>query len=124
MQYPFYRFEDCAFPPVRAEEFASDLRRRRSDGFASKAEYVGALLDVLKMRKNLCLSRHFQQLDKESLFDTFRLDGQGATYLQGTAKRRAPRLVNFVPDLTYHICLSLPAGFTQHGARLLAKPCL
>ena len=38
----------------------------------SKAEYVGALLDVLKMRKNLCLSRHFQQLDKESLFDTFR----------------------------------------------------
>ena len=42
-------------------------------GFPSKPEYVGALLDVLKMHKNLCLSRHFQQLDKESLFDTFRL---------------------------------------------------
>ena len=72
-----YRFEDCAFPPIRTEDFASDLGlRRHSDGFSSKAEYVGALLDVLKMRKNLCLSRHFQQLDKESLFDTFR-SGRG-----------------------------------------------
>ena len=66
-----FRFEDCAFPPVRTEDFASDLGRR-SSGFTSKSEYVGALLDVLKMHKNLCLSRHFQQLDKESLFDTFR----------------------------------------------------
>ena len=66
-----FRFEEGAFPPVRTEDFASDLGRRYS-GFASKAEYVGALLDVLKMHKNLCLSRHFQQLDKESLFDTFR----------------------------------------------------
>ena len=31
--------------------------------------------------------------------------------------------MNFVPALAYHFCLSLPAGFTQPGAHLLAEPC-
>ena len=70
----FFRFEECAFPPVRPEADSASSHTAMSDfGFPSKPEYVGALLDVLKMHKNLCLSRHFQQLDKESLFDTFRL---------------------------------------------------
>ncbi len=34
----------------------------------SKEEYVGILIDMLKMRKNICVSRHFQNLNKGSLF--------------------------------------------------------
>ena len=38
-------------------------------------------------------------------------------------KRQAPGLVNFVPTVAYHSCLSLPAAFTQPGARLLVELC-
>ena len=34
----------------------------------SKLEYVGIIIDVLKLRKNICISRHFQGLNKSSLF--------------------------------------------------------
>ena len=34
----------------------------------------------------------------------------------------APRLVNFVPAIAYYFCLSLPAGFSQPGARLKCTP--
>ena len=44
-------------------------------------------------------------------------------YLQGSAKRLLPGLVNFVPAVAYHFCLSLPAAFTQPGRSLLADPC-
>ena len=44
----------------------------------------------------------------------------GAKTLQGSAKRRAPGLVNFVT--AYHFCLNLPAAFTQPGNHLLAEP--
>ncbi len=33
-------------------------------------EYVGTLRDILKMQKNVCISRHFQHLDKGTLFRT------------------------------------------------------
>ena len=42
--------------------------------------------------------------------------------IQGSAKRGSPGLVNFVPALAYHFCLSLPAALTLPGARLLAEP--
>ena len=42
--------------------------------------------------------------------------------VQGSTNRRALGLVNFVPALAYHICLNLPAAFTQPGARLLVDP--
>ena len=42
--------------------------------------------------------------------------------VQGSAKRWAPGLVNFVSAVAYHFCLGLPAAFTQPGARLLQKP--
>ena len=46
------------------------------------------------------------------------------TYIiQGSTKRRALGLVNFVPALAYHFCLNLPAAFTQPGARHLVEPC-
>ena len=45
------------------------------------------------------------------------------SYIQGSTNRRALGLVNFVPALTYHFCLNLPAAFTQPGARLLVEPC-
>lgn len=44
-------------------------------------------------------------------------------YLQGSAKRWASGLVNFVAAVAYHICLALSAAFKQPGAYLLAKPC-
>ena len=45
------------------------------------------------------------------------------TQLQSTVvgKRWAPGFVNSVLALAYHICLALPAAFTQPRARLLAK---
>ena len=43
--------------------------------------------------------------------------------LQGSAKMLWPGLVNCVPAITYHFCLSLPAAFTQPGQSLLAEPC-
>ena len=36
----------------------------------------------------------------------------------GSAKRRAPGLVNFVPAVAYHFCLSLHAAFSQPGDHL------
>ena len=36
-------------------------------------------------------------------------------HLQGSAKRRALGLVNFVPADAYHFCLALPAAFSQPG---------
>ena len=44
--------------------------------------------------------------------------------LQGSAKRRSPGLVNFVPAVTDHFCMAQPSAFTQPGDRLLAEPCL
>ncbi|XP_059082779.1 solute carrier family 12 member 9-like [Tigriopus californicus] len=38
----------------------------------NKSEYVGIICDVLKMQKNICLSRHFSLLDKGTLFRTDR----------------------------------------------------
>ena len=38
--------------------------------------------------------------------------------LQGSAKRRAPGLVNFVPAVAYHFFIGLPAAFTQPGTLL------
>ena len=32
-------------------------------------------------------------------------------------------MVNFVPAVPYHFCLSLPAAFTELGQSLLADPC-
>ena len=43
--------------------------------------------------------------------------------VQGSAKRLRPGLVNFVAAVAYHLCLSLPAAFTQPSQSLLAKPC-
>ena len=43
--------------------------------------------------------------------------------IQGSAKRLRPGLVNFVTAVAYHLCLVLPAGFTQPGQSLLADPC-
>ena len=45
-------------------------------------------------------------------------------YLQGSAKRRATGLVNFVTAVAYHFCLSLPAPFTQPEVQLLAELCI
>ena len=44
------------------------------------------------------------------------------TSIQGSDKRRFPDLVNFVADLAYHICLALPAVFTQPGDILFPSP--
>ena len=43
--------------------------------------------------------------------------------VQGTTKKRAPGLVNFVSALAYHFCMALPAAFMQPGDHLLAEPC-
>ena len=45
---------------------------------------------------------------------------QDLSDIQGSAKRRSPGLVNFVPALAYHFCLGLPAVFTQPGDHILA----
>ena len=42
--------------------------------------------------------------------------------LHGSPKESFPGLVNFVTAVAYHLCLSLPAAFTQPGAHLVAEP--
>ena len=42
--------------------------------------------------------------------------------VQGWAKRRLPGLVNVVTAVAYHLCLALPAAFTQPEDHLLAVP--
>ena len=42
--------------------------RNSSKRRLSKEEYVGIIVDILKLRKNVCLCRHFQSLNKDSLF--------------------------------------------------------
>ena len=44
--------------------------------------------------------------------------------IQGSPKECLPGLVNFVPAVAYHFCLSLLAAFTQPGTNLLADPCI
>ena len=44
--------------------------------------------------------------------------------MQGSAKRRAPGFVNFVPAVVHHFCPAFPAAFSQPGARLLAEHCI
>ena len=39
-------------------------------------------------------------------------------FVQGSAKRRSPGLVNFVTALAFHSCLALPAACTQPGDHL------
>ena len=36
---------------------------------------------------------------------------------------RAPGLVNFLPAVVYHFCLSLPEKFSQPGSHVFAQPC-
>ena len=42
----------------------------------------------------------------------------------GCAKVLFPGLVNFVPAVAYHFCLSLPASFSQPGNGNLGHPCI
>ena len=51
--------------------------------------------------------------------------GPGAPHMpvQGPAKRWVPGLVNFVPYVAYHFCLSWSTAFTKPGIHILAKPC-
>ena len=48
---------------------------------------------------------------------------ESQAFVQGSAKRRSPGLVNLVPAVAYLICLALAAAFTQPGAHLLSEPC-
>ena len=43
--------------------------------------------------------------------------------VQGLAKVSSPGLVNYVPAVVYHFCLSLSAAVTQPGDHLLAEIC-
>ena len=44
-----------------------------------------------------------------------RLASSLLNHVQGSTKRRAPGLANFILALAYHFCLALHAAFTQPG---------
>lgn len=78
--YTSAQFEGL-FPPLVQLEAESDHEGKEVPKRApsmSKVEFVGIICDLLKMEKNVCLSRHFQQLnrcaifraDKQSIFGT------------------------------------------------------
>ena len=46
---------------------AFPLRQFEEDKSLDAVQYVGMCLDVLKMKKNLCLCRHFHNLDKSQI---------------------------------------------------------
>ena len=45
------------------------------------------------------------------------------TIVQGFTIRPFPCLVNFLSAVAYHICLHLPAAFSQPGNGLIVKFC-
>ena len=47
-------------------------------------EFVGIIIDVLKLRKNICVCRHFQNLNKSSLFN----DGRGSSIFGNTNAKK------------------------------------
>ena len=56
--------------PRRTSVFQElEIRPTESEKRMSKEEFVGIIGDILKLRKNVCLSRHFQGLNKASLFE-------------------------------------------------------
>ena len=59
--------------------------------------------------------RHYERRLSSKLASLLFLLPTMACYIQGSAKRRSPGLVNFVTVVAYHLCLSLPAAFTQPG---------
>lgn len=46
-------------------DFPTDIFPIRSGNTLHPEEYVQMMKDVLRMNKNLCLCRHFSQLDKD-----------------------------------------------------------
>ena len=52
---------------TQVNEFPS-VRENDSDRFFSAEEYFLMLCDSLKLKKNICLLRHFNHLDKEAIF--------------------------------------------------------
>ena len=62
--------------------------------------------------------------EEESGRRTGQLSPLHLAHLQRSAKRLWPSIVNFVPAVAKHFCLSLPAALTQPGRSLLAVPCI
>lgn len=43
------------------------VRKQTEDKILSPEEYVNIISDVLRMKKNICLCRHFHRMDKQSI---------------------------------------------------------
>lgn len=68
----------CVFrpeSPYRTNLFQDDfsgrhlfaLRENVSEKYLSGTEYISLISDILKMKKNVCVCRHFQLLDKTAV---------------------------------------------------------
>ena len=56
--------------PRRTSVFQElEIKNSEASKRMSKEEFVGIIGDILKLRKNVCLSRHFQGLNKATLFE-------------------------------------------------------
>lgn len=57
--------------PYRTEEFTNNGHifptREENEKILSPEEYVGTICDVLRMKKNICLCRHFHLLNKSEI---------------------------------------------------------
>lgn len=55
---------------VSVEGSFSDIRRDFDPKLLSRTEYVKMIKDVIKLQKNVCVFRHFNQLNKTSIFES------------------------------------------------------
>ena len=79
--YATEQFEGI-FPPARVNDdnYIMSMAPKR----VNKKEYVGIVCDLLKMQKNVCLSRHFQLLNKDTMFQS----GKKSIFGKQSMKRR------------------------------------
>ena len=65
--------EDSCDNQSDISEFAP-VRTNSSDKLVNSIEYVGMLQDIVKMKKNVCLFRYFQKLDKTKVVNSDKVE--------------------------------------------------
>jgi hypothetical protein len=87
---PLSAFSTISFEGIFPGPSSRSRRDREENSNLSKEDFVGVILDVLKMQKNICLCRHFQVKKMSSSFPGFHI--MSRVKVKNTQARFHPRL--------------------------------